>query len=275
MMEFMHDDFPEPVAPEMRMCGISARFAMTARPAMSRPMATSSGWVAADGRASFDSRMSRSETSWRVRFGHLDADGRLAGDGRQDAHVGRRHGVGDVLGEAGDPGHLDPGPELELVAGDRGPDPAPDQPGLDPVRGERPHQVLAGGVDLALVLAQLLGRAAAADMLGSTHSPGRRADGGHERRPEPTLGPASGSGSSGMSMSASPSSRRARRARSPSSGTSGVGVGRGGRRRIVGDAVRGDHEGLALPQRGGGAPDGRRGRGEGPARPTPARRRSR
>ena len=69
MMEFMHDDFPEPVAPEMRMCGISARFAITARPAMSRPMATSSGWDEAVGRVSFASRMSRRETSWRVRFG--------------------------------------------------------------------------------------------------------------------------------------------------------------------------------------------------------------
>ncbi len=69
MMEFMHDDFPEPVAPEMRMCGISARFAVTARPAMSRPIATSSGCDEADGRVSFDSRMSRSETSWRVRLG--------------------------------------------------------------------------------------------------------------------------------------------------------------------------------------------------------------
>ena len=69
MMEFMQDDLPDPVEPEMRMCGISARLAMTARPAMSRPMATSSGWVVAVGLASFDSRMSRSETSWRVRFG--------------------------------------------------------------------------------------------------------------------------------------------------------------------------------------------------------------
>ena len=51
------------------MCGISARFAITARPAMSRPIATSSGCVAAVGRDSLDSRMSRSETSWRVRFG--------------------------------------------------------------------------------------------------------------------------------------------------------------------------------------------------------------
>ena len=55
--------------------------------------------------------------------GHLDADGRLARDGGEDAHVGRRHGVGDVLGQAGHPGHLDPGAELELEAGDRRPDP--------------------------------------------------------------------------------------------------------------------------------------------------------
>ena len=67
MMEFMHDDLPEPVAPEMRMWGISARLDMTARPAMSRPIATSSGCDAE--RASLDSRMSRSETSWRLRLG--------------------------------------------------------------------------------------------------------------------------------------------------------------------------------------------------------------
>ena len=36
---------------------------------MSRPMATSSGCVAAVGLASLESRMSRSDTSWRVRFG--------------------------------------------------------------------------------------------------------------------------------------------------------------------------------------------------------------
>ena len=32
MIELMQEDFPAPVAPEMRMCGISARFDMTARP---------------------------------------------------------------------------------------------------------------------------------------------------------------------------------------------------------------------------------------------------
>ena len=69
MREFMHDDLPDPVAPEMRMCGISARLATTARPAMSRPMATSSGWVVGVTRVSLASRMSRRATSWRVRLG--------------------------------------------------------------------------------------------------------------------------------------------------------------------------------------------------------------
>ena len=69
MIELMQDDFPEPVAPEMRTWGISARLAMTARPAMSRPIATSSGWLVGVRRASLESRMSRSATSWRVRLG--------------------------------------------------------------------------------------------------------------------------------------------------------------------------------------------------------------
>ena len=73
-------------------------------------------------------------TSWRLWFGHLDADRRAAGDRREDAHVGRRHRVGDVLVEAGDPGDLDAGAELELVAGDRRADGHADEPGLDAVR---------------------------------------------------------------------------------------------------------------------------------------------
>ena len=40
---------------------------MTARPAMSRPRATSSGWVARA--ASGEARMSPSATSWRRRLG--------------------------------------------------------------------------------------------------------------------------------------------------------------------------------------------------------------
>ena len=65
--ELMHDDLPAPVAPEMRTCGICARLTRTARPAMSRPSATSSGCVAWC--ASSDVRMSPSETSCRCRFG--------------------------------------------------------------------------------------------------------------------------------------------------------------------------------------------------------------
>ena len=108
---------PAPVAPAMRMCGIVARFIITALPLMSRPTATSSGCVARF--ASGDARMSPRATIWRSRVGHLDADRLAARDRRQDAHVGRRHRVGDVLVEARDPGHLHAGAELELVAGDR------------------------------------------------------------------------------------------------------------------------------------------------------------
>ncbi len=110
----------------------------------------------------------------------------LPGIGCQDAHVRRCHGVGDVLGETGDPGHLDPGTELELVAGDGGPDPAADQPGLDPVGGERPHQVLAGSVDLALVVAQLLRRLQQGDARQHPFPRGTRGGGhgcrGHRHR---------------------------------------------------------------------------------------------
>ena len=54
-----------------------------------------------------------------VGVGHLDADGLPARDRGQDADVGRRHRVGDVLVEARDAGDLHAGAELELVAGDR------------------------------------------------------------------------------------------------------------------------------------------------------------
>ena len=56
--ELMHDDLPAPVAPAMSTCGISARFTITGRPAMSRPRATSKGWTAR--RASSELRMSAS-----------------------------------------------------------------------------------------------------------------------------------------------------------------------------------------------------------------------
>ena len=67
MSELMQLDLPAPVAPAIRMWGISARLARMARPAMSRPMATSSGWVARW--ASGDDRMSPRATSCRCRLG--------------------------------------------------------------------------------------------------------------------------------------------------------------------------------------------------------------
>ena len=65
--ELMHEDLPVPVAPEISTWGIWARLTRTARPAMSRPSATSSGCTA--DAASGEARMSPKETSWRWRFG--------------------------------------------------------------------------------------------------------------------------------------------------------------------------------------------------------------
>ena len=59
---------------------------------------------------------------------------------------------------AGDPGHLDPGAELQLVAGDGGPDGAPDQPGLDAVGGQGVDQGGAGGLDLRSSMTWALAR---------------------------------------------------------------------------------------------------------------------
>ena len=86
MMEFMHDDFPEPVAPEMRMCGISARLDHDG-PAGDVPshrhlerVRRRAGLLGLEDVAQGD------ELTVAVRY--LDADGRLARDGREDADVG-------------------------------------------------------------------------------------------------------------------------------------------------------------------------------------------
>ncbi len=84
--ELMHDDFPAPVAPEMRTWGISARFTITARPAMSRPSATSRGWVARLRLLGGEDVTERDQLALAV--GDLHPDGRPAGDGGQDADVG-------------------------------------------------------------------------------------------------------------------------------------------------------------------------------------------
>ncbi len=53
-----------------------------------------------------------------VGVGDLDADGALAGDRREDTHVGGGHRVGDVLRQVGELVDLDAGAEDDLVAGD-------------------------------------------------------------------------------------------------------------------------------------------------------------
>ena len=86
-----------------------------------------------------------------VGVGHLDADGLATGDRGQDADVGRRHGVGDVLVQAGDAGHLHARAQLELVAGDGRAHHHADELGLDAVLGERVLEEPTGGLDGDLV----------------------------------------------------------------------------------------------------------------------------
>ena len=90
-----------------------ARSVQTALPEMSLPSQTESG-LALAGRSP---KMSPSVTSFGERFGHLDADGLLAGDRRQDADLGRRERVREVVLEPCDLRHLRARRELELVAG--------------------------------------------------------------------------------------------------------------------------------------------------------------
>ncbi len=65
--ELMAELFPAPVAPEISTWGISPRFTTTVRPAMSRPIGTSSGWVAA--MDSSEASRSPSATKERCRLG--------------------------------------------------------------------------------------------------------------------------------------------------------------------------------------------------------------
>ena len=100
--ELMHEDLPEPVAPDTSTWGISARLTITARPAISRPRATSRGWTAFVGLRRGQDVAQGHQLPAAV--GHLHPDGRLARDGSQDPDVGRGHGVGDVLRQATSPG---------------------------------------------------------------------------------------------------------------------------------------------------------------------------
>ena len=67
MSELRQLDLPAPVAPAMRRWGMVARFIITALPLMSRPTATSSGWVAR--LASGEARMSPRATICRSVLG--------------------------------------------------------------------------------------------------------------------------------------------------------------------------------------------------------------
>ena len=151
-----------------------ARLASTARPLMSRPDRHLEG---VGGPAGLLRRQDVAQGHHlAVGVGHLHPDGLAARDGGQDAHVGRGHGVGDVLVQAGHPGHLHPRTQLQLVAGDGGTDHHAHQARLHAVLGQGrlqgPAPVLHGlAVHLLGVGAvQQLGRAAA-----STPAPGRRA----------------------------------------------------------------------------------------------------
>ena len=132
--ELMHDDLPAPVAPAIKRCGISARFTITGRPAMSLPEGDLEGMGGSLGLDRLQHAAEGDELA--VTVGHLDADRRPARDRGKDAHVGRGHGVGDVLGEGGHPGHFHAGTELELETGHRRSDRVADEVGLDAVAGE-------------------------------------------------------------------------------------------------------------------------------------------
>ncbi len=88
----------------------------------------------------------------------LDADRRAAGDRSEDAHVGGRHRVRDVLLQARDASDLDARAELELVPRDRRADGHPDERGLDTVRRQRLLEHPSPGLDL-LAVDGLLARA--------------------------------------------------------------------------------------------------------------------
>ena len=108
----MQPDLPEPVVPAMSRCGMRARSVQTALPEMSLPSHTETG-LAVCGHVAVDVA-ERDEVRAQVR--DLDADGLLAGDRREDADLGRRERVGEVVLQRRDLRHLRAGRKLELVA---------------------------------------------------------------------------------------------------------------------------------------------------------------
>ena len=110
-------DLPEPVEPAHSRCGIFARFAVTMWPSMSLPRPITIGWVSLAAVVGPQHVAEADHLAVRVR--HLDAHRGLAGDRREQAHVVRRHRVGDVLGQGGDLLDLHARAQLHLVPGHR------------------------------------------------------------------------------------------------------------------------------------------------------------
>ena len=110
----MQPDLPEPVVPAISRCGMRARSVQTALPEMSLPSQTESGL---DGRRQVVVDVAQGDEV-RREVRHLDAHGLLAGDRREDADLGRRERVGEVVLERRDLRDLRPRGELELVARD-------------------------------------------------------------------------------------------------------------------------------------------------------------
>ena len=110
----MQPDLPEPVVPAMRMCGMRERSVQIALPEMSLPSQTESGLRGL--REVVEDVAERDEVRRGVR--HLDADGLLAGDRREDADLRRGERVREVVLQRGDLRDLRSGGELKLVARD-------------------------------------------------------------------------------------------------------------------------------------------------------------
>ena len=90
--------------------------------------------------------MSPSVTRFGDEVRHLDADGLLAGDRREDADLGRGERVAQVVLQRRDLRHLRSRRELQLVARDARPGDAADEGRLDPEVLERLEQRLADAV---------------------------------------------------------------------------------------------------------------------------------
>ena len=136
----MQPDLPEPVVPAMRRCGMRARSVQTALPEMSLPSQTESG-LAVAGRSP---KMSPSVTSFGERFGTSTPDRLLARDRCEDADLGRRERVAQVVLQARDLRHLRAGCELQLVAGHARAGDLSGHGRIDSELGERAREEIGG-----------------------------------------------------------------------------------------------------------------------------------